>query len=234
MLQFTFNTEVIDLINFQKNKKVYKDLLTSSMILEESSVASDLILFIKINAFTWHEVWRREREQKSKSTKKRDDARGWDDTDACLSRVGNKFGGSCLAHSFPMAQCAGLIIDRRTMASEVHFLFCLFYLFLQFPHSDLLSWSYNRRKILQLLAKEQRNSFKCRGCWINLSGVLTGASLLWPRSVEIFSVWITVYFALWRDEAASHLAEVTDQPLRCHHVCHLGQLLLCNWLFWKC
>lgn len=93
-------------------------------------------------------VSEQEREQKSKSAKKREDKKGWNDTDACLSRVGKKFRGHCLAHSFPMAQWAGLIIDR-SMAYGVHFLFCLFYLFLQFPHSDLLSLSHNRRKILQ-------------------------------------------------------------------------------------
>lgn len=97
----------IDSRNFLKKHKVYKVLLTSSVILEESSVTPDLILFIKINAFTWPKVWRFscvcvwEREQKSKSAKKREGERGWDDTDACLSRVGNKFRGSCLAHSFP-------------------------------------------------------------------------------------------------------------------------------------
>lgn len=39
-----------------KEHKVYEDLLTSSVILEESSVTSALILFIKINVFTWPKV----------------------------------------------------------------------------------------------------------------------------------------------------------------------------------
>lgn len=127
------------------------------MILEENTVTSVLILFVKINAFTWPKVWRflfvfgclcMKENKRAKVQQKTREKRGWDDIDACLSMVGSTFRGSCLAHSFPMAQWADLIIDR-TMAYKVHFLF-KFSLFLQFPHSDLLLLNHNRGKILQL------------------------------------------------------------------------------------
>lgn len=43
--------------------------------------------------------------------------------------------------------------------------------------------------------------------------MLTGASLLWQWSVSDRCGHISVYFAFLKDEAASHSAEVTHQPL---------------------
>lgn len=83
--------------------------MTSSVILESlsnvrpNSVHEDECTHLARGVKASARVSEREN-KRAKVQKKSEDARGWDDTDACLSRVGNKFRGSCLAHSFPMAQ----------------------------------------------------------------------------------------------------------------------------------
>lgn len=117
---------------------------------------------------------------------------------------------------------AGLIIDRA-MPHKVHFRLGLFYLFLRFPHSDLLSFNHNRGgKKLHLTARDLRNCFECCGCWIALHGALTG---LWLKPLEMFSVSIPVCFALRRLEFPLHSAVVAHhQPVLLQHVCHLLRL----------
>lgn len=70
-----FTAQVIDLGKLEN--MIYKSLLTSCVILVESTVTSVLILFIKINAFTWPKVWRfvyvwaRKRENKRAKVQKK-------------------------------------------------------------------------------------------------------------------------------------------------------------------